>query len=337
MDRRSARRPRASSICSARPSLYGVPRTMKLRAASPMIRPASPGWLRSRRPPRRRCPRQGPRHLPQYVPRRRCDASPSKPQVDDFGLVADIDPSGRRSPVVRVDECLAATEEEAVGPGQVQGPAQRRLPPDPVIRHPARKRHRLRHEQLDQRRPGVLRVQHVDVVDEFLGGIWIDHEVVDLEVGDPDVPRVARVAAAHMARCPLDKRDLGACVTRRERRAEAGVPASNDDHASGHAADASPSGFGSTNYRGGLRAVRAPSRRMPNSAALNGPGDSYCTQWPASGITRKTSSGWDARSWISRSVTSASRRRARRRSRSGARPHRAACRPAPSSGRSAGF
>ena len=176
---------------------------------------------------------------------------PIKPQVDDFGLVADIDPLGRCSPVVRVDECLATTEEEAVGPGQMQGPAQRRLPPDPVIRHPARKRHRLRHEQLDQRRPGVLRVKHVDVVDEFLGRIWIDHEVVDLEVGDPDVPRVARVAAAHMARCPLDKRDLCACVTRRERRAEAGVPASNDDHASGHAVDASRSGLGSTNYRSG--------------------------------------------------------------------------------------
>ena len=84
--------------------------------------------------------------------------SPSMHQVLDRHAVAHRHAQPGQRPVVRVDQRLAAAQEEPVGPAQVQRAGQRRLPAHPVPGHPGRHGLRFAHGQLGQllvARPGA--------------------------------------------------------------------------------------------------------------------------------------------------------------------------------------
>ena len=150
-------------------------------------------------------------------------------QRDDARVVTDAYAEARRGVVVRVHELLAAAEEEQVRARQVQRARQRLLPENALLLHPCRERHRLAQRELRERAVRLAARDAQEIVEELVDRICARRGRQRTVVREPDIARVASVAAAHTQRRALEEQDVRAGTARGDRCGERGIPAAHDD------------------------------------------------------------------------------------------------------------
>ena len=133
---------------------------------------------------------------------------------DDLGVVEHVDAHPLRCRVVGVHQRFAAAEKERVRPRQVQRASQGRLKADAVLGHPLGARLRSADQQSRQRLVGLVRVDAQQIGVELVLGIRPGEHGRRRVVRAAQVPRVAAVAAAKLARGTFERRSTRAPASR---------------------------------------------------------------------------------------------------------------------------
>ena len=149
-------------------------------------------------------------------------------QPHHLGVVGDVQAQAVGQRVVRVEQRLAAAQEEEIRPFQVQRATKRRLKAHPASAHPRAAGRRLANGQAGQRLVDLGTRHAPQVVEELALRIRLGEIRRRRPVRAAQVARVPAVAAAIVPRRGLHHQDAGAPLAGRQRGAQRRVPATND-------------------------------------------------------------------------------------------------------------
>ena len=150
-------------------------------------------------------------------------------EVAHLGVVGDLDADRGGGAVVRVDERLAAAEEERVRARKMQRAAEGRLEADAVCHHPRRTGGGSADRMAGELFVGLPAGDLQEVLPVLFLRIRFGEHVGGTVVHAAEVARVPAVAAAEGFRGRFDDQHRSAQPARGERSAESGVTAANDE------------------------------------------------------------------------------------------------------------
>src|SRR5262249_7408715 len=188
---------------------------------------------------------------------RAAEAAVAQLEVLDLGIVGDGDAEMLRRAVVRVDERLAAAEEERVGAAQVEGARERRLEPHAVLGHPGAQIRRSADGEPGERLVRLPAGDAPEVVPEFLLQVLPRHDCVRASVDVAQVARMAAVAAAKIPRSGLEDQHARAGFPRRDGRAQPRIAAAGHQDVRSEAPEVRR-GQGASTHAGPLGPEAAP-------------------------------------------------------------------------------
>ena len=163
-----------------------------------------------------------------HANRRGLEPSIANRQADHVGVIDDTDAEPLGRGVGAVHQRLSASQEERVGPPEVQRAPERGLKANAEAAHSPRRVRRRANHHSSKRDIGDAARDAQDVRHEFVFGIRVGEDVGRRGVHAPQVPHVPAVAAAKRARRPLEHDDARAPLGRDERGAQGSVPAAQD-------------------------------------------------------------------------------------------------------------
>jgi hypothetical protein len=151
-------------------------------------------------------------------------------EIDDFGLVGDLDAELLGGPVQRIEHRPAAAQEEGIGAAEAERPAERRLETHALRGDPIEHRLRFADHVAGQRLVGVAAGHPHEIVEEFVLGVGTGQLLGGGVVGAAHVAGVPGVAAAVEFRRDFKHQHRGAGPPRADGGAQRSIAAARHQH-----------------------------------------------------------------------------------------------------------